>query len=292
MTVLIAGAGIVGLSLTLTCHQIGVPFRVFEVVRDMKPLGVGINLQPNAVRELFDLGLQDALAETGVETREYGMFSKKGLEIWTEPRGRWAGYRWPQYSIHRGALQMMLHQTLVERAGAGCIETGWRAIGFKNGTDGATLHLLSTDGERRSETGRLVVGCDGIHSAIRAQMVPNEGPPIWNGAVLWRATSLAKPFRTGASMALIGHATQRLVAYPISRPDPATGLATMNWIAELTYYPSVGWNREDWNREANIDDFRPAFTDWAFDWIDAPALIDSADKVFEYPMVDRDPLER
>ncbi len=292
MTVLIAGAGIAGLSLALTCHQIGVPFRVFEAVRDVKPLGVGINLQPNAVRELFDLGLEDALAEIGVETREYGMFSKKGLEIWTEPRGRWAGYRWPQYSIHRGALQMLLYRTLVEHAGPGCVETGWRATGFENRAEGALLHLQSADGEQRSETGRLVVGCDGIHSAIRTQIAPQEGPPIWNGAVLWRATSLAKPFRTAASMALIGHATQRLVAYPISRPDPQTGLVTMNWIAELTFDPSAGWNREDWNREANIGDFRPAFVDWSFDWIDAPALIDSADKVFEYPMVDRDPLER
>ncbi|MEX3008562.1 flavin-dependent oxidoreductase [Hoeflea sp. TYP-13] len=293
MTVLIAGAGIAGLSLALTCEQIGVPFKIFEAVDSLRPLGVGINLQPNAVRELFDLGLEEDLTEIGVETREYGMFSKYGLEIWTEPRGKWAGYNWPQYSIHRGLLQMLLYRKLVERAGPGCIETGWRATGFENVDGGAVLHLMSTaNGDKRAEKGTAVVGADGIHSALRAQMEPDEGEPVWGGAVLWRATSRSRGFRTGATMALIGHDTQRLVAYPISKPDPETGLLTMNWIAELRYDPGAGWNKEDWNREANIDDFYPAFTDWKFHWIDIPQLITSADKVFEYPMVDRDPLDR
>lgn len=293
MTVLIAGAGIAGLSFALTCHQIGVPFKIFETVHALKPLGVGINLQPNAVRELFDLGLSDELAKIGVETREYGMFSKMGLEIWTEPRGRLAGYQWPQYSIHRGALQMLLHQTLIERAGPHCIETGWRVVGFENDQETARLNLMSTANDsKRTETADLIVGADGIHSAIRAQIVPGEGPPVWGGAVLWRATTQAKAFRTGASMALIGHATQRLVAYPISAPDPVTGLVTMNWIAELSYDPHAGWNKEDWNREADRNTFLPEFEDWTFDWIDVPALITGARKVYEYPMVDRDPVDR
>lgn len=293
MTVLIAGAGIAGLSCALTCHQIGVPFKIFETVQALKPLGVGINLQPNAVRELFDLGLADDLSKIGVETREYGMFSKKGLEIWTEPRGRWAGYKWPQYSIHRGALQMLLHQTLIERAGPHCVQTGWRAVGFTNENDAVRLHLVSTaNGSTRSEAGDLLIGADGTHSAVRAQIVPDEGPPVWGGAILWRATTRAVPFRTGASMALIGHATQRLVAYPISAPDPDSGLVAMNWIAELTYDPSAGWNREDWNREADKNAFLPAFEDWRFGWIDVPELVNGARKIFEYPMVDRDPVER
>ena len=208
--------------------------RCFESTRSLRPLGVGINLQPNAVRELFDLGLEDALPDVGIETREYGMFSKFGLPIWTEPRGRWAGYKWPQYSVHRGKLQMLLYHTLIERAGEGCVEPGWRASGFETTANGAALKLISTtDGTQRHEAGTLVIGADGIHSALRAQMMPEEGPPVWGGAVLWRGTSLAKPFRTGATMALIGHDSQRLVAYPISTADPDTGLVTMNWIAEF-----------------------------------------------------------
>ncbi len=245
------------------------------------------------MRELFDLGLEAELAEIAVATQEYGFFTKHGLRIWTEPRGKWAGYNWPQYSVHRGALQMLLFDTLMQRAEPGCLETGWRATGFQNSADGPVLNLVNTkDGTKRTEKGTVIVGADGIHSALRAQMEPDEGEPIWGGAVLWRATSKAKPFRTGASMALIGHATQRVVAYPISEPDPDTGLVTMNWIAELTYDPDAGWNKEDWNREADIADFYPSFEDWAFDWIDIPELIRSAEKVFEYPMVDRDPIDR
>lgn len=292
MTVLIAGAGIAGLSLALTCHQIGVPVRVFEQVSELKPLGVGINLQPNAIRELFDLGFERELESIGVQTRDYGFYSKHGLEIWTEPRGKWAGYAWPQYSIHRGMLQMMLYRAVVERLGADAVETGWRADSFETSPDGAVLHLRGRNGEERRETGRLLVAADGVHSAIRAQMVPNEGPAIWNGAVLWRGTSLAQPFLSGASMVLIGHKTQRVVTYPLSEPDPETGLALINWIAEKTFDPSVGWQQEDWNRKADIGDFLPDFEDWRFDWLDVPALIRGAGDVFEYPMVDRDPLDK
>jgi 2-polyprenyl-6-methoxyphenol hydroxylase-like FAD-dependent oxidoreductase len=136
----------------------------------------------------------------------------------------------------------------------------------------------------------VVIGADGIHSALRAQMAPDEGPPIWAGAILWRGTTRARPFRTGASMVLIGHAAQRLVAYPITPPGP-DGLATINWIAELTD-PGAGWRKEDWNRRADLADFLPRFADWRFGWIDAPALIGGAAQVYEYPMVDRDPLAR
>ena len=292
MTVLIAGGGIAGLTLGLTCHQIGLPFKIFEAVSEVRPLGVGINLQPNAVRELFALGLEQDLANIGVETQEFGLFSKKGLEIWSEPRGRWAGYNWPQYSVHRGQLQMLLYKTLLERAGPDCIVTGQRAERFENTPDGVTLHLRSASGENSSVSGRLLIGADGIHSAIRAQIVPGEGAPKWCGAVLWRGTALAKPFRTGATMVMIGHKTQRIVAYPISKPDPETGLAVINWIAELTYDPSAGWNKEDWNRGADVNDFMPKFDGWTYDWLDFPALVRGADQVFEYPMVDRDPIDR
>lgn len=293
MTVLISGGGIAGLTLALTCQQIGVPFKVFEAAVSIKPLGVGINLQPNAVRELFELGLEEDLRRIGVETQEYGFYSKTGLEIWNEPRGTRAGYKWPQFSVHRGQLQMVLYRALMKRGAIEQVEPGWRTTGFTNEADGAVLHLESVlDGKKRSEKGSVVIGADGIHSAIRAQMEPNEPPPVWGGAVLWRGITHAPAFRTGASMAMAGHDTQRVVVYPISKPDPATGLSMMNWIAELTFDPSAGWNKEDWNRAANIDDFLPQFADWKFDWLDVPALIKGAEKVFEYPMVDRDPIDR
>jgi 2-polyprenyl-6-methoxyphenol hydroxylase-like FAD-dependent oxidoreductase len=290
MTVLIAGAGIAGLTLGLTLHQIGVPFRIFEAVPRIRPLGVGINLQPNAVRELFDLGLQADLDRIAVRTRSYGFYTKSGLEIWSEPRGTWAGYKWPQYSIHRGKLQMLLHETLSDRAGADVILTGHRATGFSHNADRAVLHLETPKGATQA-TGDLIVAADGIHSALRHQMYPDEGPPVWGGAILWRATTLAKPFLDGAGMVLAGHDTQRIVAYPISAPDPDTGLVTLNWIAERRVDPTEGWSKEDWNRVAKIEDIRPAFADWRFDWLDVPSMIAGADQVFEYPMVDRDPVD-
>ena len=291
MTILVAGGGIAGLTFALTCHQVGLPVTVFEQVDAVRPLGVGINLQPNAVRELVEMGLGDRLEAIGIRTREVAYFSKRGRKIWAEPRGLEAGYGWPQYSVHRGKLQMLLIEAVRERLGADAIVTGRKAVGFETEADGATLHLSDRSGARSSYSGSLVVGADGIHSAIRAQMNPAEGPPVWGGAVLWRATSLGRPFLTGATMAMAGHEWQKFVTYPISAADPETGLALVNWIAELKRKPDAAWNREDWNRPGRLEDFLPSFEDWRFDWLDIPALIRSAAEVFEYPMVDRNPLE-
>lgn len=285
MTVLIAGGGIAGLALGLTLHQIGQPFHIFERVSAPKPLGVGINLQPPAVRELYALGLADALADIGVQTRDYGFYTRTGVEIWTEPRGKNAGYYWPQYSVHRGKLQMALLDALIARCGSDCITFGAKIDGYEPGR-------LRFQQAAQTRTGKcsLVVGADGIHSAIRAQMYPDEGTPVWGGAIMWRGTSKAQPFLSGASMILAGNDSQRLVAYPISAPDTETGLATLNWIAEKTVDPSTHFEKEDWNRQVDAHRFLPDFESWDFGWISAPALIRAADEIFEYPMVDREPV--
>jgi 2-polyprenyl-6-methoxyphenol hydroxylase-like FAD-dependent oxidoreductase len=289
MTVLIAGAGIAGLAMGLTLHQLGIPFRIYERVGEMRPLGVGINIQPNAVRELFDLGLQSRLDAIGVRTRQYGFYTKIGLEIWAEPRGQFAGYTWPQYSIHRGQLQMMLLDELRLRAGADCVVTGAGVLRYETAAQAAALVL--SDGTRVE--GDLVIAADGIRSAIRAQMLPQEGEPIWNGAIMWRGVSRGEPFLGGAAMILAGHDTQRFVAYPISATDPETGLADMNWIAELRVDPGRTMAKGDWNKPADPAEFLPAFEDWDFGWINCPEMIRNvAGPVYEYPMVDREPMAR
>ncbi|MEM6306008.1 MAG: flavin-dependent oxidoreductase [Pseudomonadota bacterium] len=290
--VLIAGGGISGLTLALSCHQVGIPCRVFEVAAQMRPLGAGINLQPSAVRELYALGLEEALAQIGVQTRDFGLYTQQGQHIWTEPRGKGLGYHWPQYSVHRGELLMLLYDEVRRRCGAETVQCGWRARGFDATEGGATLYLDHRDGRNRTDQGAILIGADGIRSAIRAQMVPEEGPPIWGGPVLWRGTTQAKPFLSGASMVMFGPRSKRVVVYPISAADPETGLATINWICERSFDPASGYGGGDYSREAALEDFLPHFEDMAFDWLDIPALVRGAGRVFEYPMVDRDPLPR
>ncbi|MBI1203632.1 MAG: flavin-dependent oxidoreductase [Rhodopseudomonas sp.] len=290
--VIIAGGGIGGLATALTLQQIGVPCVVCEAVREMRPLGVGINLQPNAVRELYDLGIGPAdLDRIGVPAKEWALVGLNGNDIYAEPRGLLAGYNWPQYSVHRGQLHMLLYDTVVARIGAQAVRLGQRVAGYrKNANGGVTVSLEGADGARSELTGALLIGADGIHSAVRAQMHPTQPPIHWGGALMWRGTSWAKPIRTGASFVGLGTHRERMVFYPISQPDPATGLSMINWIAEVTMDNAEGWKQSGWFRQVAIADFAHHFDNWVWDWLDVPALLREADVAFENPMIDRDPV--
>ncbi|EAQ04978.1 hypothetical protein OB2597_06830 [Pseudooceanicola batsensis HTCC2597] len=288
--VLIAGGGIGGLAMALTLHQIGVPCRVFEAVEDLRPLGVGINLQPNAVRELFDLGIERAdLDRIGLPIREWALLGLRGQEAYAEPRGEEAGYNWPQYAVHRGRLQMLLLAKVRERLGAEAVVLGARVTGYDQTADGVTARIERAGGATETATGRLLIGADGLHSAIRAQMYPDQPPIQWGGAVMWRGTTRTRPLRSGSSFLGLGTSRHRMVLYPISHPD-AEGLVLMNWIAEVTVDNSAGWRSGDWNRKVTHDEFVHHFAGWEFDWLDVPALLRSTPDVWEYPMIDRDPV--
>jgi 2-polyprenyl-6-methoxyphenol hydroxylase-like FAD-dependent oxidoreductase len=254
-------------------------------VAEIRPLGVGINILPHAVRELTELGLADALAATGIATRELRYISAHGQEIWREPRGLAAGYHWPQYSIHRGRLHMLLLAEVRARLGAARVHLGKRMMTSSQDAHGATAHFA--DGS--SATGDALVAADGIHSAARAQRHPDEGPPRWKGAVLWRATSVAPGFLGGATMIQCGHHDLKFVCYPIANNPDGTQL--INWIAEKVFPQDTAWSREDWNRTGDLEAFVPLYEAWRWDFLDVPALMRRAEAVFEYPMVDRDPLE-
>lgn len=292
--VLIAGAGIGGLSAALTLHQIGVPCHIFESVAEIKALGVGINLQPNAVRELYELGLgPESLATIGIEAQEWALVGLNGHDVYTEPRGLRAGYNWPQYAVHRGKLQMLLYRTVLERLGPQAISTGVKVTGYRNHPDGKGVSaiLQHRTGARSEVAGSLLIAADGLHSAVRQQMHPTQPPIQWGGAIMWRGVTRAKPIRTGASFVGLGTHRQRVVFYPISPPDPNTGLADINWIAEITVDNKNGWPHGDWNKRVKHEDFIHHFTQWNYDWIDIPAMIRGAHEVFEYPMVDREPVD-
>ena len=291
LPVLIAGGGIGGLSVALTLQQIGVPCLVLEAVADLKPLGVGINLQPNAVRELYELGLgPDKLDTIGLQAREWALVGLNGKDVYSEPRGLLAGYRWPQYAVHRGGLQMLLYRTALERLGAGAVLPGHRVAGYRNEADGVAVLVRAPDGTKTEIRAQLLIGADGLHSAVRAQMHPAQPPIQWGGAIMWRGTTPGVPIRSGASFVGLGTHRHRVVFYPISPPDPATGLATINWIAEITVDNSRGLRDGDWNEKVAIDSFIHHFEGWRYDWLDVPAMLRGAEEVFEYPMIDRDPV--
>ena len=289
--VMIAGGGIGGLATALTLHQIGVPCVVFEAAREMRPLGVGINLQPNAVRELYDLGFTEAdLDRIGLPAKEWALVGLNGNDVYSEPRGRLAGYNWPQYAVHRGQLHMLLYDRLVERIGRDAVKLGSRVTGYRKDAAGVTASIEHADGSTSQAHGALLIGADGIHSAIRAQMHPGQPPIHWGGAIMWRGTTWAKPIRSGASFVGLGTHRQRMVFYPISQPDPKTGLSMINWIAEVTLDNSEGWKQSGWFREVPVSDFVQHFADWRWDWFDAPSFITQAGTAFENPMIDRDPV--
>jgi 2-polyprenyl-6-methoxyphenol hydroxylase-like FAD-dependent oxidoreductase len=293
MNVVIIGAGIGGLTLGLRLHQVGIPCRIYEAAPEIKPLGVGINLLPHATKELSELGLLPELEAVALTTREIAYFNRFGQVIYREPSGRFGGYEWPQFSIHRGDLQMVLLRAFVERSGGDCVITGHRCARVEQDASGATAYFENplTREPLPPQRGDIVVSCEGIHSAIRKQYYPNEGPPRYSGLNMWRGVTRWKPFLTGASMARMGWVnTAKVLVYPIRNNIDDAGRQLINWVVDIET-PHYKQQR-DWNRPGNIDDFIGAIADWHFDWLDVPALVRSADTILEYPMVDQDPLPR
>ncbi|WP_437291863.1 flavin-dependent oxidoreductase [Sorangium sp. So ce406] len=289
MQVIVAGAGIGGLAAALALHASGHEVTVFEAASTILPLGVGINLLPNAVEVLGELGLVEALLADGVATREIVYFNRLGQRIWGEPRGRFAGHAAPQISLHRGALQGVLLDAAVERLGPDRVICDRRLSGHEEDKGRIAARFLDRAGAAWRSAADLLICADGIHSAARAGLYPDEGPPIYGGHLLWRGTSLAAPFLTGASMIIAGHQDQKFVVYPISPPGP-DGRQRINWAADLAV--SRNLRPEDWNRPGDPADFLPRFEDWRFGWLDVPGLIRSAEAIYEFPLVDRDPLPR
>ena len=285
-SILIAGGGVGGLTLALSLHQAGIACRVFEAAPEIRPLGVGINLLPHAMRELTELGLLDALKAVAVETREVCFYNRFGQFIHKEPRGKFAGYDWPQLSIHRGDLHEVLLAAVRERLGGGAFVLGKKAVGFTQEADRITLQF--EDGT--SAPGSAVVGCDGIHSAIRKQLHPGEGPPAYQGINMWRGVTRGKPYLSGASMVIAGWLEAgKMVIYPIRNMVDERGdaIQLINWVAEIQSPRNV---LQDWNLAGKLDDFYPVFAGRSHDWLDIDALIRNADSILEYPMVDREPL--
>src|SRR6478672_3156348 len=289
--VIIVGAGVGGLTLGLALHQAEIPCRVFESAAEIRAVGVGINLLPHATRELAALGLEADLARVAIATQDATFFNRFGQLIYQEPLGRAAGYDHPQFSIHRGDLQMVLLETFRSRAGAERLFTNHHCIGLEQDDSGVSVHFSAGPGGARCGTvrGRAAIACDGINSVVRKQLFPDEGEPRYSGVNMWRGVTRWRPILSGASLARAGWLSHgKMVIYPI-RAAGDDGLQLVNWVAEIE---TPLYRKRDWNREGSLDDFIGAFADWHFGWLDVPALIRAADSVLEFPMVDQDPLPR
>jgi 5-methylphenazine-1-carboxylate 1-monooxygenase len=289
MKVLVVGGGIGGLTLALALQGAGIEVRVFEAAAEIKPVGVGINLLPHSTKILASLGLLSSLENTAVITKEAVFFNRFGQRIFSEPLGRFAGYDEPQFSIHRGDLQMTLLDALKRRIGEENIVTGARYVSFDQDSEGVTAHFVDGIGRpRTAERGDVLISAEGIHSEVRKRFFPKEGPPRYSGVNMWRGVTEWSPILTGASMIRAGWlANGKMVIYPIRNHIDGQGRQLINWVAEIE---TPNHTERDWNRRARVEDFIDAFESWKFDWLDVPTLIRAADSVLEFPMVDQDPL--
>ena len=292
MNVLIAGAGIGGLTTALMLHERGIPCRVFEQSSAVRELGVGINMLPHAVRELRDLGLLDGLDATGIRTYELFYLNRQGQEVWHELRGTDAGHEVPQFSIHRGSLQRVIYEAVLERLGPESVRTGCRLERFEHTGGGVTAFFRDRAGrDAGSMEGDVLVAADGIHSTVRATFYPDEGPPTWNGAMLWRGARDWPAYLTGRSMVIAGGMQGKVVVYPIGAGSTGgrrlTNWAVVGQVGDGTTPPP---RREDWSREGRWEELEPFVERFDVHQLDVRELIRSTPVFYEYPMCDRDPL--
>jgi 2-polyprenyl-6-methoxyphenol hydroxylase-like FAD-dependent oxidoreductase len=295
--ILIAGGGIAGLTLALALHDAGYRPRVFEAVANLAELGVGINVLPHAAKEYERLGVLDALLAEGVELERYMWFNRHGQEIWSEARGRKAGYAWPQVSIHRGSFHRVLADAVRMRLGAEAIVLDHQLVGFSQDARKVSARFASraSGAQRDAVACDILVGADGIHSSLRRAFYPDEGAPRWAGNMMWRMTvDLPAPILGGSTMFSAGTGECKVVGYEISAAHKRRGRSLFNWIAEVKLGEdgAAPPEREDWNRVAGIGEFVEYFRDFRFDWLDVPALAHASGQAFAFPMVDRDPLPR
>ena len=294
MKVIIAGGGVGGLVTALMLHARGIDCEIFEQADAIRELGVGINTLPHAIKELADLGLLARLDAVAIRTYELFYTNRFGQEIWREPRGLDAGYDIPQFSIHRGRLQSVIYQAVRARLGESRIHLNCRLGSFTQDEGGVTAYFFDRNGAHRATArGDVLIGADGIHSVVRDKLFPNEGPPRWNGLMLWRGAIDWPAFLTGRSMVVAGGLAAKLVVYPIAegtRPDKRlTNWAVVGRVADgSTPVPQ----KQDWSRPGRFEDLMPHVQRFRIPYMDARALIEATNEFWEYPMCDRDPLPR
>jgi 5-methylphenazine-1-carboxylate 1-monooxygenase len=297
MKALIIGGGIGGLTTALSLHQAGIDCEIFEQAHAIRELGVGINMLPHATKALAELGLLDALDGVAVRTHELLYKNRFGQTLWRELRGCDAGYDYPQFSIHRGKLQGVLHEAARVRVGETRIHTAHQLQDFLQDEHGVTARFIVRDRADKTEFARgdLLIAADGIHSTVRHILYPDQGPPQWNGVMIWRGTVPHPPFLTGRSMIISGGMSAKLVLYPVCPHTADSRTNLLNWAvaAKLSDGTVPPPRREDWSRPGRLEDLVP-HVHGVFELpdVDPLAIIHATPEFYEYPMCDRDPLPR
>lgn len=298
MKAIIVGGGIGGLTAALMLHQRGIECEIYEQAPEVRELGVGINTLPHAIKELAGLGLLPRLDQVAIRTHELIYTNRLGQEIWREPRGLEAGFDVPQFSIHRGRLQAVIHQAARARLGESRIFTGHRLGSWREDEGGVTAWFFDREGRHvRTARGDVLIGADGIHSTVRGRLFPGEGPPVWNGFMLWRGAVDWPDFLTGRSMVIAGGMAAKFVVYPIAEGfTPArklTNWAVLARVGEAKEGEKLAPpRREDWSRPGRFEDLMPFLKRIALPLVDAQGLVEATPEFWEYPMCDRDPLPR
>ena len=295
MTVLIAGAGVGGLTLALMLHKRGIQATIFEQASEIRELGVGINTLPHAIKELAALDLLPVLDAVGIRTKELIYINRLGQQVWREPRGTDAGFEFPQFSIHRGRLQKLLYDAVIARLGPDSVRKGLRLAGFVQDEGGVTAHFTDAAFGASSVTqrGDVLIAADGIHSVARRHFFPKEGPPSWQGVMMWRGAADWPQFLSGRSMYIGGGMGAKFTLYPIGE-GTAPGRKLTNWavsvrIADGALSPPP---KDSWSLQGRMDDVLPFARRFKVDDFDVEGLVRATPICFQYPMCDRDPLPR
>ncbi len=291
MKAIIVGGGIGGLTTALMLRARGIGCELFEQADTIRELGVGINTLPHAIRELAGLGLLQKLDDAAIRTDVLYYLNRHGQEVWKESRGIDAGHDVPQFSIHRGRLQSVIHRAVEERLGHDAIHTGCRLGAFSQDEGGVTAHFFDRTGAHtKTVRGDILIGADGIHSRVRETLFPNEGPPCWNGLMLWRGARDWPMFLTGKSMIVAGGLHAKVVVYPIAEgSSPASRLT--NWAVLVKVADGgVPPRKEDWSRPGKREELMPHVARFSVPYVDVPNLISATPEFFEHPICDRDPL--
>lgn len=230
--VIIAGAGIAGLTAALAFAEHGYPVQVFEQAQRMDAVGAGLQLSPNATHILRQLGVLDRLLPTAVRPEAVVLKDAATLrELARVPLGQTAEARWraPYLVAHRADLQAVLMARVAELPNIH-LTTGARVASIAIGTHGVTVSV-EIDGKTIEVEGSLLVGADGVWSSVRARVDSTRGAASprsrFSGELAWR-TTVAVDSAAGQAFAAIGavdcvttflHPGFHMVAYPVSKGD-------------------------------------------------------------------------